>query len=170
MSHLRPHPVACPRNNLRRKPLDPSCTMSPIEIVFDLPIGPFPIHNITYPCLLIFFGWDFTSISVPSLPHFLCCKFIETLFVATTCSCYFLCQAWQTGACFLAFVQHACCHEGASRWNGGQLYLSLPSLRSLHCWCDRVFQPPHCQCSHLGPLALLCTADTLLIAFCPFWS
>ena len=27
-----------------------------------------------------------------------------------------------------------------------------------------------CQCSHLGPLALFCTADTLLIASCLFWS
>jgi len=33
-----------------------------------------------------------------------------------------------------------------------------------------VFHPPDCQCSHLGPLALFCTADTLLIASCLFWS
>ena len=39
-------------------------------------------------------------------------------------------------------------------------------LRSLYCWFDRVFQPPDRQCSHLGPLALFCTADNLLIASC----
>jgi len=33
-----------------------------------------------------------------------------------------------------------------------------------------VFHPPDRQCSHLGPLALFCTAYTLLIASCLFWS
>jgi len=45
----------------------------------------------------------------------------------------------------------------------------VPSLRSLHCWCACVFQPPDRECSHLGPLALFCTADTLLIAPCLCW-
>jgi len=34
--------------------------------------------------------------------------------------CYFLCQTWQTWACFLAFVQSTCRHAGASRWSGLQ--------------------------------------------------
>ena len=33
-----------------------------------------------------------------------------------------------------------------------------------------MFHPPDCQCSHLGPLALFGTADTLLIASCLLWS
>jgi len=57
---------------------------------------------------------------VPSPPALPCCRFLETLLVATACSCYFLCQAWQTWASFLVFVQRACCHTGASRWSGGQ--------------------------------------------------
>jgi len=52
---------------------------------------------------------------VPSPPDLPCCRFYKNLFVATACSCYFRCPAWQTWACFLAFVQHACCHTGASR-------------------------------------------------------
>ena len=50
--------------------------------------------------------------------------------------------------------------------------LLLPFFRSLHSCCDRVFHPPDSQCSHLrlGPLALFCTANTLLIVSCLFWS
>jgi len=118
------------------------------------------------PCLLTFSDW-YCHLFILCLLRQLV---LETLLVATACSYYFLCQAWQTWTCFLAFVQRACCHTGASRWSGGQPSLSLPFLRSLHCWCDRVFQPPDHQCSHLGPLALFCTADTLLIASCLFWS
>ena len=99
----------------------------------------------------------------PSPPDLPGCRFLETLLVDTACSFYFLCQAWQTWACFLAFVQHACCHTGASRWTGGQPYLLLPFLRSMHCWCGCVFQPPDCLCSHLGPLELFCTANTLCL-------
>jgi len=95
---LRPLPDACPRNDLRRKTLDRGCT-----VLFDFfwqVLSPLhPVH------------------SPPALP---CCRFSETLLVTTACSCYFLCQAWQTWACFLAFVQRACCHTGASRWSGGQ--------------------------------------------------
>jgi len=136
---LRLHLVACPRNDFRRKTLGQGCTM-PLEF-FWLVLSP------VYP--------------VPSLPALPCCIFLETLLVATACSCYFPCQAWKTWACFLAFVQRACCHTGAPRCSGGQLWLSLPVLRSLHCWCDRVFRPPDRQCSHLGPLVLFCKADTL---------
>ena len=39
---------------------------------------------------------------VPILPDFPWCRFLETLLVATACSCHFLCQAWQNWACFLA--------------------------------------------------------------------
>jgi len=147
-SLIATHPVACPRNDLRRKTLDRGC---PVSLDFFWQVLP-P----QYP--------------VPSPPALPCCRFLETLLVATACSCYFLCQAWQTWACFLAFVQRACFHPGASKWSGGQPWLLLPFLRSLFCWCDRVFHPPDRQCSHLGPLALFCTADTLLIASCLFWS
>jgi len=81
-----------------------------------------------------------------------------------------ICQAWQTWACVLAFMQHACCLAGASRWSGGQIYLLLPFFRSQNRRCNRVFQPPDRQCSHLGPLALFCTAATLLTASCLFRS
>jgi len=110
---------------------------------------------------------------VPSLLALPCCRFLETLLVATAYLCHFLCQAWQIWICFLDFVHRAWCHTGASRWSGGQPWLSLIFLHSLHSWChsDRVFpsRPPHRQCSHLGPFALFCTANTLLIASCLFW-
>jgi len=93
---LRPHPVTCPRNDLRRTTLDRCCTV-PLDF-FWLVLSPL------YP--------------VPSLPDLPCCRFLETLLVATACSFYFLCQAWQTWACFLAFVQRACYHTGASRCSG----------------------------------------------------
>jgi len=97
---LRPHPVACPRNDLRRKTLDRGCT-APLD----------------------FFGQVLSPLyPVPSPSDLPCCRFWETLLVATACSCYFLCQAWRTWACSLAFVQRACCHTGASTWSGGQLW------------------------------------------------
>jgi len=95
---LRPHPVACPRNDLRRKTLDRGCTL-PLDFFW-------LVLSFLYP--------------VPSPPDLPCCRFLETLLVATACLCYFLCQAWQTWTYLSAFVQHACCHTGASRWSGGQ--------------------------------------------------
>jgi len=92
---LRPTLVACPRNDFRRKTLDRSCNVSPD-----------------------FFQWYCHLYILYLLRQiFLAADSLETLLVATACSCYLLCQAW---ACFLAFVQHACCHTGASRWSGGQ--------------------------------------------------
>ena len=40
----------------------------------------------------------------PFPPYLSRCIFLETLLVPTVWSCYFLCQTWQTWACFLAFM------------------------------------------------------------------
>ena len=50
------------------------------------------------------FFWLVSSLlfPVPILPDLPWCRFLKTLFVATACSCHFLCQAWQNWACFLA--------------------------------------------------------------------
>ena len=105
---MRLHPVACPRNDLRRKLW--------IEVV---------------PCLLAFF-WQVWSPSypVPSSLALPCCRFLETLLVATACSCYFLCQAWHTWAFCSVFVQRACCYTGASRWSGS---ITSESLEDVTC-------------------------------------
>ena len=79
---LRPHPVACPRNDLWRKTVDRGYTV-PLDFFWSVFSHLYPV-----PCLL-------------NLP---CCRFWETLLVATVCSFYFLCQAWRTWAYFLAFV------------------------------------------------------------------
>ena len=146
MSLFQPRPVDCPR----KRTLDRGCTVSPDFFWLALSSS----------------SW----FSVLSPPDFAYCRYLKILLVAAACSCNFLCQAWQTLACFWAFVKHACCHTGASRWSGGQLYPSLLFLCSQpHCWCDRMFLPPDCQWCRFGLLALSCTADSLLITSYLFW-
>ena len=62
---LRPHLVACPRNNWRRKTLDRGCTVS-LDFFWQVLSPLYPVS------------------SPPALP---CCRFLETLFVVTACSC-----------------------------------------------------------------------------------
>jgi len=81
VSWLRPHLVACPRNDLRRQTLDRGCTV-PLDFFWQVLS---PLYSVPVP---------------PALP---CCRFLETLLVVTACSCYFLCQACQTWACFLSY-------------------------------------------------------------------
>jgi len=71
-------PVTCPGFFLKRT-LDQSCDVSPdCSCMVLSPL--FPMH---------------------SPPDLLRCRFLETLLVATACSCCFLFQVWQTWACFL---------------------------------------------------------------------
>jgi len=88
---LQPHPVDCPRNGFWRKTLDRGKTM------------------------LLDFLWMVLSplYPMPSLSAFPCCRFLENPFVATACSCYFLCQAWQTwcwlfGFCAACMLSYGC--------------------------------------------------------------
>ena len=55
-------------------------------------------------------------------------------------------------------------------WWAAVTVVAIPSQPAQLMCHDRVFHPPDLQCSHLGPLALFCTADTLLIASCLSWS
>jgi len=88
-----------------------------------------------------------------------CCRFLEALLIATACSWYLFCQAWQPWACSLAYVQRACCHTGASRWNG------VPSQPALLMWpCVSAARPS----VHLGPLTLCFAADNCWICWLNF--
>jgi len=40
-----------------------------------------------------------------------------------------------------------------------QIWLLMVPLLLARCNSQGVFQPPDCQCSHLGPLVLFCAAD-----------
>jgi len=118
---LRNYLAAYHRDDLRRKFLDRGCIM-PLE-----------------------FFWPLYA--VPSSPALPCYRFLETFLVPTVCSYYLLCQAWQTWACFLAFVQRACCHTGSGGNNTGLLSFLL--------WCHHTASPPIASGTHTSGLSRL---------------
>jgi len=69
--------------------------------------------------------------------------------------------------------RNCCCHL-FTVWTVDVLTSGLPCCAGarpseLLPRASRAIQLPDYQSSHLGPLALFCTADTLLIASCLFW-
>jgi len=96
---LQPHPVACTTNNpiVCKRTLKWGCNIF-VE-------GVFTILNCTV-----------TSIPCASSAESFLLQILRNSSRSPSvlnAQCYFLCQAWQLWACFLASVQYAYCHAGA---------------------------------------------------------
>ena len=81
---------------------------------------------------------------------------------ATTCSYYFLYQAWQTWAYSFVFVQLACWHIDVSRRIGGQPWRLSPFHSRKLCWCAHTSLLANFQCSHRVVLVSCCIIYSLL--------
>jgi len=142
---LRPHLVACLRNNLRRKPLDRGCTVS-LDF-FDR------YCHLYILCLLC----HLFLVAAKNSSRWHSVLMLLSLSSATNLSLFF-------GFCTACMLAYRCLQM---EWWAAVTVVAIPSQPALLIWpCISAATP-----SVLSPQASrVCTADTLMIASCLFWS